>query len=223
MKYSWIPLLSSLLLTACIKDDIVFDTVDPVLRINQLADTIALDETFQFNAIYLNNIGVEEEADMQWLSSAPDVISIDDNGLALALQTGSAIISAQYDNGIDILEDAIEVHTGEETVVATSERSGTIQTTSSYTLSGDFVITAAGPDINLSIAANYVASTSLPGLYIYLSNNPNTIANAYEIGAVQVFSGAHSYTIPGVDINDYNYLVYFCKPFNVKVGDGEIL
>ena len=46
--------------------------------------------------------------------------------------------------------------------------------------------------------------------------------NAFEIGRVATFSGVHSYTIPNKGINDYNYIVYFCKPFNVKVGHGQI-
>ncbi|MEM9549152.1 MAG: hypothetical protein AAGA77_24405, partial [Bacteroidota bacterium] len=62
----------------------------------------------------------------------------------------------------------------------------------------------------------------LPGLYVYLTNNRNTTANALEIGAVEVFNGAHTYTVEDVGINDYKFLLYFCKPFNVKVGDGEI-
>ena len=41
---------------------------------------------------------------------------------------------------------------------------------------------------------------------------------------VTVFSGAHSYQIvnAGIDITTYDYLLYYCKPFVVKVGDGKI-
>ena len=43
-----------------------------------------------------------------------------------------------------------------------------------------------------------------------------------EIGEVKVFKGAHRYTIGGdIALNQYKYLLYYCKPFNVKVGDGE--
>ena len=65
-------------------------------------------------------------------------------------------------------------------------------------------------------------ATSLPGLYVYLTNNPSTVNNAYEIGRVETFNGAHSYRISGVGLNEYDYLLYWCKPFSVKVGDGEI-
>ena len=69
---------------------------------------------------------------------------------------------------------------------------------------------------------DYQASTSLPGLYVYLTNNPATANNAFEIGRVEIFNGAHSYRISGVGLNEYDYLLYWCKPFSVKVGDGEI-
>ena len=76
--------------------------------------------------------------------------------------------------------------------------------------------------LKLSFADNYNASTALPGLYIYLTNNPSTNVGAYEIGAVTDFDGAHSYDLPNsISLMDYEYVLYFCKPFNVKVGDGQ--
>ena len=45
---------------------------------------------------------------------------------------------------------------------------------------------------------------------------------ALEIGAVETFNGAHSYVIENTDISEYEFILYFCKPFVVKVGDGQI-
>ena len=59
------------------------------------------------------------------------------------------------------------------------------------------------PDLELQFASNYTASSALPGLFIYLSNNANTNGDALEIGPVTDFSGAHSYTIPNTGILDY--------------------
>ena len=102
-------------------------------------------------------------------------------------------------------------------------RSGVIQTTTFYDLEGDFeLIQNDDGTLTLDIADNYRASSGLPGLYVYLTNNPRSISGAFEIGEVNVFSGAHSFEIDGVELNQFNYLLYFCKPFNVKVGDGEI-
>jgi hypothetical protein len=120
------------------------------------------------------------------------------------------------------LKESINVAVGLSTVESSNDKSGTIQTTSSYALEGDFKLKKNGDNLILEFYEDYEASTALPGLYVYLSNNRNSIANAFEISAVETFSGAHSYSIENVGINDYKFLVYFCKPFNVKVGDGEI-
>ena len=206
----------------CIKDDFVNDTVDPVLRITNTVDTLAINTSFQFEAMYLNNVGVAENVPISWTSSAPNIISIDGNGLAQALEAGSATVTAEYNTGNGTLMDAVTVVAGNTTTTTPDTRSGTIVTTSSYQLTGDFTITQNGNDLLIEFSDNYRASTALPGLYVYLTNNQNTTSNALEIGKVQVFSGVHSYTIPNVGINDYGYLLYYCKPFNVKVGDGQI-
>ena len=209
---------------SCIKDDYVEDFVEPVLRIISTVDTIGIDESFQFEAMYLNNVGLEEEVSLQWFSSTPEVLSISTNdGLAQALQEGSAIISVKYNVGSLSLEAFMEVNVGAETVSNITERMGTVASTSSYQLMGDFLLKEDGNGLILELSDNYAASTALPGLFVYLSNNKNSIGNAFEIASVVTFSGAHTYTIPNIGINDYSYLLYFCKPFNVKVGDGEIL
>ena len=107
-------------------------------------------------------------------------------------------------------------------MVSNPERTGSLQTTSSYLLEGDFVLSEIDGILTLSFASNYKASTALPGLYVYLTNNPNTTSGAYEIGKVTDFNGVHTYTLPSsIGIMDYDYVLYFCKPFNVKVGDGQ--
>ena len=103
-------------------------------------------------------------------------------------------------------------------------RSGVIATTSTYKLSGDYNLEFSDSGaLVLSLADNYEASTSLPGLYVYLTNNPNSINGALELAKVTVFEGAHNYMLPAdVTITDYSYIMYWCKPFSVKVGGGNI-
>lgn len=211
------------LLSSCIKDDIVFDTVDPVLRITSSVDSIALNTTFQLDFNYLNNVGQQETVNAIWSSANPAIISVNNNGLATGLQVGTTILSVSYENEGTTLQDDITITVGDNTVITTTTKNGIVATTSSYALTGAFTLSEDGNNIILDFGADYEASTALPGLFVYLSNNPSTIAGAYEIGAVTVFSGVHNYTIPNVGINDYQYVLYFCKPFNVKVGDGEIM
>jgi len=108
-------------------------------------------------------------------------------------------------------------------VVAPQYFEGEIHSTSSYALEGKFRYEHDGTRITLSLDSSYRASTSLPGLYIYLGNNPRTVNGAFEIGEVKVFSGAHQYVLPpSIELTDYKYIIYWCKPFSVPVGEGEI-
>jgi len=212
----------SVILSSCIKDDIAQDFVEPTIRIITIPDTIQFNTSYQFEYMYLNNIGLEEDVEATWSSSNSDIIAIDNNGLASAIASGKSDITIQYSNGETQVEETIIVNVGMSTVEAITDKSGTINTTSSYALEGSFTLIEDGDKLLLEFADDYKASAALPGLFLYLSNNRNSTANALEISAVETFSGAHTYSIEGVGINDFEFLLYFCKPFNVKVGDGEI-
>lgn len=211
-----------IVLSSCIKDDFVQDLVEPMLRITAAPDTLALGDNFLFEYQYLNNIGLQETVTAQWTSTNPEILSIDDDGLALANQMGTTTLKVNYETNERSLSDSVSVVVDENTVISAQERNGTVTTTSSYQLSGDFEMYLNDNDLVLEFGEDYVASSALPGLYIYLSNNRNSIAEALEIGPVTVFNGQHNYSLPDVSIEAYNFVVYFCKPFNVKVGDGEI-
>jgi len=210
-------------INGCIGDDIIQDRVDPVVRIMNLVDTIEVNTQYQFEATYFNNVGQEAANPVAWSSSDENIISITTAGLATAQELGNVILTAEAtsDDGEQIKTESMVV-VGNSTVVSSTDRTGSLQTTSSYALSGDFSLEEDNGILKLSFADNYNASTALPGLYVYLTNNPNTTSGAFEIGKVEAFSGAHSYELPStVGIMDYEYVLYFCKPFNVKVGDGQ--
>ena len=212
-----------ILVSSCIGDDFIDDLVEPEVRITNLIDTIGIDDTYQFEANFLNNVGQETESTITWSSTSPEIVNITEDGLASGLTFGSSLITASASfEGVEYTTD-FDLTVGESTASPASlVRTGTIRTTSSYELKGEFEMSALLDNkLRLNISDDYVASSALPGLYIYLSNNPNSIAEAFEIGAVEVFSGAHFYDISGVGLNDFGYVLYYCKPFNVKVGDGK--
>ncbi len=221
-KYLFFLLTITILSASCIGNDFVDDMVDPVLRITNPIDSIAVDSSYQFEFMYLNNVGKEVSVEALWSSSNEDVIAIDANGLATALNGGSSEITLEYEDGAFMLMDTRSIGVGERTVITETSKFGTIEPSSFYVLEGSFTLEQEGSDLVLAFAEDYEASTALPGLYVYLTNNPNTTSGALEIGAVEVFKGEHTYTIENTDINEYGYVLYFCKPFNVKVGDGEI-
>lgn len=211
----------AIFLSSCIGNDVIDDRVDTVLRIMNPIDTIQEGSTYTFETMFLNEVGKEEAVDISWLSDDESIITVTDEGVVNALTIGTTTLSAIAIDRDASIEFPITV--GENTVVTEVEsKNGTLEASSFYELVGDFVITQEQDDLRISFGTEYRASTALPGLYLYLTNNPATINGALEIGKVTDFQGAHEYLVTGQDINAFSHLLYFCKPFNVKVGDGII-
>lgn len=210
---------------SCIGDDVIFDTVPEQVRITNPIDTLGIGDTHTFQAQFLNNVGVLTDVAIRWSSTATDIVSIHaETGEATGLALGATQITATVtNNNGESISNTLALVTGENTseIALPTERTGALQTTSTYLLEGDFVLQTTESGLTLSFAENYRASTSLPGLYLYLTNNPNSTNTAFEIGKATSFSGAHSYAIPAsIDLMDYSHVLFFCKPFRVKVGDG---
>lgn len=223
-------LLFTGLLTTCIGDDVVDDYVAPQIRITNPVVEIEAGTTYRFESSFLNNVGREEAVRPQWASSAPERLTVDQTGLATALAEGAATVTVSYEDEFgETVSHAYDLEIGASTVVVEPMfRTGRVETTTFYDLEGDFTLAELpeeeNGDLRLSFGADYFADNGLPGLFVYLSNNPNSTSGAFEIGEVTVFSGAHDYVIDGVDdLAQYRYVLYFCKPFNVKVGHGEIV
>ncbi len=217
-----------LLLFSCVKTDLINDRVDPKIFISNPLMSLENGKSYQFEVNYFNYVGKEiENPTVNWSSSDTSVLVITEEGVATGVSLGIATVTASLTTLEESLtisnENSLEVTLG-ETEENPVRFEGTIASTSSYLLEGSYILEVQDNDVlRLSLGDDYEASTSLPGLYIYLGNNPNSIADAYEIGPVTVFQGAHFYDLPGsIGLYDYNYILYWCKPFNVKVGEGQI-
>jgi hypothetical protein len=211
-----------LFLISCINDDFINDTVEPELRITSTIQELGVGDQFQFEKVYLNNIGQEEIVDFFWTSSDPSILSITESGLATAITAGDVQVSVTTIIEGSQLTETVPVTVGQETIASASFITGVIETTTFYDLEGTFTLSQDGEDLFLEIDENYLATSALPGFYVYLSNNRNSIAGAKEISEVTVFQGAHNYTIPDTGLNEYAFIVYYCKPFNVKVGEAVL-
>ena len=212
----------ALLATGCIGTDYIDDGVPAEVRIASLPDTVAFGDTIDLRASFFNNVGRETSAAVRWTSADPDVFRITELGQGIAVATGQTTLVAEVDQDGATVRAEAPIVVGEQTVVHARERRGTIRTTSSYELGGSFVIREDGLDLVVDIAEDYRASTALPGLFFYLTNNPSTTEGAEEVARVEVFRGAHSYRVRNMQLTDFSHVLYFCKPFNVKVGDGRI-
>ncbi|MBC6994296.1 Ig-like domain-containing protein [Neolewinella lacunae] len=225
MRFLYLFLLP-LLFSACVGEDILDDYVAPQIRLQNPVASIEEGTSYQFIAEFFNNVGQAEAVTPTWTSADPDILSFGTDGLANALAPGTTTITVAYQDEFgETASTSSNVEVGPSTVIVDepTKRTGTARTTSTYVLRGDFELTQLPTgELKLAYGDDYTADTRLPGLYIYLTNNPNSNAGALELARVRVFSGAHEYIIPGVGLNDYSHVLYYCKPFSVKVGDGPI-
>ena len=218
----------ALLCTACVQDDILEDYVDPELRIMNPIDSLTVDSTHQLSYRYLDAIGRVKNVVPDWASDAPEVASVNDGRLT-AHAPGTAHITASYADPLARNESptasfdvAVVAAPVVIDTVETTAAKGTVATTTFYELKGSFTLTEEDGGIRLSFADDYVADDGLPGLYLYLTNNPESTSGAVKVGMVTTFRGEHDYFVPDVALRDFSHLLYYCLPFRVKVGDGTI-
>lgn len=211
-------------LSSCIGEDIIDDRMEESIRITTALEDLEVGTSFQLAASYFNEVGLEASADLVWVSSNESVISVNAAGLATAITEGEAVITVSLQGRLD-LSDVITVTAGPmTTVITTTERNGTLQTTSTYALSGDFSLVDTGSGLELRLAENFSASSVLPDLVVYLANNVATNNGALELKRLTKFSGADTIPIPdGVMINDYSHVLFYCRQFSQKVGDGAFI
>lgn len=206
------------LLSGCIGEDIVDLTlVDEKLIINNRLATLAVGDSYLLMADYFNSMGNEEMAMIDWTSSNSDVISITDEGLAEAHMPGVVTISAMFMG----IEDHIMVRASDETAQVTN-RTGRFMGANNYSVTGGFNMKEEGGQLILTFESDFASSTG-PGLFIYLSNSSTGVTGGVEIGAIQSNKGEQVYTLNLDDARLYtcDYIIVWCKPFGVLFGVGE--
>lgn len=214
-------------LFSCVDQDILDDFREPEIRIMNSIDSISVDSSFQFNFLYFNNVGQEEDIMPSWTSSDNTIAEIDDTGKVTGISEGDVTIKASFladDISVEAFRSFRVVEEEMETVITEEVMSimGQVETTTFYDLEGDFTLQADGDDLVLEFGENFKVSSGLPGLYIYLTNNESSIAEAYEIAKITKFNGEQTHMIEGVGINDFAHILFYCKPFNVPVGIANL-
>lgn len=217
---------------SCIQEDIVDDTISEEVRITSTTNILNIGDTIKLEAFYYNNVGEIENKTITWQSSNSNIISIDSASADMtALNEGIATITAKTnsDNGVELVDSLTITVVANDEVVTPVEtiKVGTFVETSSYVAAGDFEILETSSGIQINLASNYQADQSLPGFALFLTNNPNSLSNALQIDAYDDndgvhYTGAFTYNIDNVGINDYQYLVQWCRPFSILVGQAII-
>jgi len=204
----------------------VDDRVPPEVRITNPIVSLEAGTTYQYEAKYFDFVGKEiASKTIGWESSNTEVATVSLQGLVTALNEGSAVLTASSeDEEGNKVTASDEIEVSQNTVAENMVITGMLQTTSSYLLEGSFRLEKTEDALTLFLEDDYRADSNLPGLVVFLTNNRNSIADAFEIANVKIFSGAHSYDLPSTfGLMDYKYILYWCEPFMVDVGEGVLI
>lgn len=223
VRGAWVGIAEVKVTTGSFSDSVSFEVnraetvFDEELRIVSQTETMELVTHFQFEAQFFDGSGqVDLTFVPDWTSSAPSIISINQNGLARALSEGSVTITA-IGNG---QTSSVDVTAFSQQTTVT--RGGSLEGTG-YNISGDFTLQQEEDQLIL-----YFENTSIdpnaPGPYFYLSNQERSVAGGVNLGASQdgTFSINVSAVSPETTINSYDYVIVWCEPFNVTLGLGSL-
>jgi len=160
-----------------------------------------------------NNLSV---SDFNWVSNNTSVATVDQNGLVTGVSDGTVTITASANN---VNSQAYELTIGTGGASQAS-RIAQFQGANNYRVSGNASLSASGNGIKLSLESNF-SSQSGPGLYLYLSNNATSISGGVELGKLRKSTGSDEYTFDGVSLDQYKFVIVYCKPFRAAFGFGE--
>ncbi|WP_088124866.1 DM13 domain-containing protein [Roseivirga misakiensis] len=212
-------LLVSMTLFGCIGTDIVEEIiVEEQLTITSRILTLAIGDSFQFEADFFDELGERTNGTTTWSSSDDQIISITADGLATALASGEVTITVASGS----TSDSISLSTGPMTTFRALERTGSFMGLRNYTVNGDFTLSENGDNLELTFSSNFQSSNG-PGLFVYLSNNSTRVTGGIELGQLSANSGTQTYIISrqNAELDTYNHVIIYCKPFGVAFGTGE--
>lgn len=155
---------------------------------------------------------IVEAEEIVWESSDASVIEIED-GVIKALAIGKSNITAH-----------VEGVSSQPLIIEVSEaglREGSFEGAAGHKASGKAILNTANDGVRLELSDDFSADNG-PGLYLYLSNQPNNVDAGVEIAPLTKLAGSSNYEIDGVSLADFNYVIIYCKPFRVVVGRAQL-
>jgi Electron transfer DM13/Bacterial Ig-like domain (group 2) len=183
--------------------------------VTMISGSLKPTETRMLQARVLNGLGqTVGNVPISWQSSNTSVATVDQAGNVVAISTGSAQIVAKA-GALQSVPLVIEVANDIQT------RTGNFSGSGGYSVSGTASLKKNGTALELSFGNNFMASNG-PMLGVFLAKNASgslSSGNSIKVADLKSNSGGQSYPLPsGIAINDYNYVVIYCIPFNVRFG-----
>ncbi len=154
-----------------------------------------------------------------WSSADTSILQIDTNGKVTAKNAGTTTVRAEA-AGVNSLPVSIQV-----LPLSGLSRSGQFSGNSGYSVKGTATLEQSGNSLRLLLQSDFMASNG-PMLGVYLATTANgglNSQNSIKLANLQANTGFQEYAVPaGVGLQDYNYAVIYCIPFNVRFGTAQL-
>ncbi len=182
--------------------------------------TLPVGSSANLQARAYNAAGAElNNLSFSWQSANNAILQVDAAGKATALSPGATTVTASA-NGINSLPVSIEA-----TPAGGSSRSGQFAGNSGYSVKGTATLEQSGAALRLLLQSDFMASNG-PMLGVYLATTASgglNSQNSLKLANLQANSGMQEYAVPaGVGLQDFNFVVIYCIPFNVRFGTAQL-
>lgn len=204
-------------MVSCVQTE-VEEFLDETIRIDNFPQQLQVGHTFQLQASVFNKVGQKSSSNIEWTSTNPDVLIVDENGVATGLMDGAADVIAMADGISDRIGIVVTI---DEVVETFEERVGELKGRGGYNISGQIRIYEENGDLFLEITNPKISG---PGPFYYLSNQTNSVSGGVQVDENKAVttSDVVTYELPKtVNLNTYDYLIVWCMPFSVTLGYGE--
>ncbi|MBK7939053.1 MAG: DM13 domain-containing protein [Lewinellaceae bacterium] len=94
-----------------------------------------------------------------------------------------------------------------------------------YSVKGTATLQQSGLNLTLQLGGDFAASNG-PMLGVYLAKTASgglNAQNSLQLALLSANAGAQEYSVPaGTWLHDYDYVVIYCIPFNVRFGTAKL-
>lgn len=156
------------------------------------------------------------DANIIWFSHDETVATVNDEGVVLILAAGMVVLTATVD-GIDSPDFILTGRVENNSRVAAFQRAA-------HSISGTGVL-QVNSEGNLEVVfSDDFSVDDGPGLEVFLSNSQTPDQTSINLGSLNAITGSQTYAVPNnVMINDFEWVVIHCVPYNIVFGRGQFL